>query len=343
MKNSEALRAWGSILSGRAPAISIELTRECPLRCPGCYAYDEDHLGLPGITLRQLADFKGNALVQGVLKLVDEHRPLHVSLVGGDPLVRYRELEVILPELDRRGIPVMLVTSAFRPIPVHWNAMPRLSIAVSVDGLPAEHDVRRKPATYERILKNVAGSKVTIHCTITGQMMDRPSYLEDFVRFWSGRAETKRIWFSFFTPQQGAVAPEILTPDQRSRAIDELLRLRQIYPLLNMDERTLVEFRHPPASPKDCIFARTTLTVSADLKTRITPCQFGGTPDCSQCGCFASMGLAAVGHIKLMPGVTAGRLFAVSELIGRGVSKLRPLREPKDSTYPETVEDREVA
>ena len=55
------------------------------------------------------------------------------------------------------------------------------------------------------------------------------------------------------------------------------------------------------------------------------------------------MGLAAVGHIKLMPGVTAGRLFAVSELIGRGVSKLRPLREPKDSTYPETVEDREVA
>jgi hypothetical protein len=111
-----------------------------------------------------------------------------------------------------------------------------------------------------------------------------------------------------------------------------------------MDERTLVEFRHPPASPKDCIFARTTLTVSADLKTRITPCQFGGTPDCSQCGCFASMGLAAVGHIKMMPGVTAGQLFAVSELIGRGVSKLRPRREAKDSVdYPESVEDREVA
>ncbi len=344
VKNSEALRAWGSILSGRAPAISIELTRECPLHCPGCYAYEEDHLGLPGVTLRQLADFKGNALVQGVLRLVEEHRPLHVSLVGGDPLVRYRELEVILPELDRRGIPVMLVTSAFRPIPVHWNAMPRLSIAVSVDGLPAEHDVRRKPATYERILKNVEGTKVTIHCTVTAQMMDRPDYLEDFVRFWSARAETKRVWFSFFTPQQGAVAPEILTLEQRSRAIEELLRLRQEYPLLNMDERTLVEFRHPPASPKDCIFARSTLTVSADLKTRITPCQFGGTPDCSQCGCFASMGLAAVGHIKLMPGVTAGQLFAISELIGRGVSKLRPLREPKDSiAYPETVEDREVA
>ena len=326
------------------PAISIELTRECPLRCPGCYAYEDDHLGVPGLTLRQLADYKGNALVEGVMQLVEKHRPLHVSLVGGDPLVRYRELEAILPELDRRGIPVMLVTSAFRPIPVHWNSMSRLSIAVSVDGLPAEHDIRRKPATYQRILNNIAGSKVTIHCTITGQMMDRPGYLEEFVQFWSARDETKRIWFSLFTPQRGALAPEILTPEQRRRAIEEMLRLRVLYPLLQMDERTIVEFRHPPASPKDCIFARGTLTLSADLKTRVTPCQFGGDPDCSQCGCFASMGLAAIGHIKLMPGITAGRLFALSELVGKGVSKLRPEREPDESaSYPETQEDREVA
>jgi MoaA/NifB/PqqE/SkfB family radical SAM enzyme len=344
MKTSEALRTWGSILSGRAPAISIELTRECPLRCPGCYAYEEGHLGLPGVTLRQLADYKGTVLVQGVLRLVDEHRPLHVSLVGGDPLVRFRELEILLPELDRRGIAVLLVTSAFRPIPSHWNALPLLSIAVSVDGLPPEHDERRKPATYERILKNVAGSKVTIHCTVTAQMTDRPDYLEDFARFWSARNETERIWFSLFTPQRGAVAPEILTPDQRRHVIDQLLRLRVLYPLIKMDERTIAEFRHPPASPKDCIFARGTLTVSADLKTRITPCQFGGNPDCSQCGCLASMGLAAIGHIKLMPGVTAGQIFAVSELFGRGVSKLRPKRHVRTTdNFPETVEDREVA
>jgi MoaA/NifB/PqqE/SkfB family radical SAM enzyme len=344
VKISEILRAWSSILSGRTPAISIELTRECPLRCPGCYAYEEEHLGLAGVTLRQLVDFKGSALVQGVLRLVEEHRPLHVSLVGGDPLVRYRELEELLPELDRRGIPVLLVTSAFRPIPVHWNELSLLSVAVSVDGLQPEHDVRRKPATYERILNNVAGTKVTIHCTVTGQMMERPGYLEDFARFWSARSETKKIWFSLFTPQQGAVAPEILTPDQRRRVIEELLRLRIVYPLIGMDERTIVEFRHPPASPKDCIFARTTLTVSADLKTRITPCQFGGTPDCSQCGCYASMGLSAVGHLRVLPGVTAGQLFAVSELIGSGVNRLRSPHDAREShSNQETAEEREVA
>ena len=203
MKTYEVLQAWANILSGRVPSISIELTRECPLRCPGCYAYEEDHLGIPGVTLRQLADYKGSALVEGTLRLIDEHRPLHVSLVGGDPLVRFRELEQLLPELERRGIHVQLVTSAFRQIPVRWNALSRLNIVVSVDGLPPEHDVRRKPATYERILKSIAGTKVTIHCTVTAQMMHRLGYLEDFVRFWSAREETKKSGSAFSPPSRG--------------------------------------------------------------------------------------------------------------------------------------------
>jgi MoaA/NifB/PqqE/SkfB family radical SAM enzyme len=344
LKTSEVLQAWATILSGRTPILSIELTRECPLRCPGCYAYEEDHLGIPGVTLRQLSDYKGSALVQGVLRLADEHRPVHVSLVGGDPLVRYRELEELLPELDRRGISVQLVTSAFRQIPARWNALSRLTVVVSVDGLQPEHDVRRKPATYERILKSIAGAKVTIHCTVTGQMMERPGYLEDFVRFWSEREETKRIWISLFTPQQGAVGREILTPDERRRVVEELLQLRVTYPVLGMPARLIEELRRPPASPKDCIFARTTLSVSADLKTRITPCQFGGTPDCSQCGCIASMGLAAVGHHRVLPGVTAGQLFQLSELIGKGVSRLRSIGEPGEfADPPAAAQDREAA
>ena len=338
------MQAWSSILAGRSPSISIEITRECPLRCPGCYAYEDGHLGTSGVTLRQLADYKGSELVQGTLRLVDEHRPLHVSLVGGDPMVRYRELEELLPELDRRGVHVQLVTSAFRQIPAHWNKLSGLNVVVSIDGLQPEHDARRKPATYERILKSIAGTKVTIHCTVTGQMMDRPGYLEEFTRFWSAQGETKRIWFSLFTPQQGAIAPEILTPDQRRRVIEELMDLRERYPVIDMHPRMIEEFRNPPASPKDCIFAQTTLTFSADLKTKITPCQFGGTPDCSQCGCIASMGLAAVGHYRVLPGVTAGNLFALSALVGNGMNKLRSRHDREDTiSYPEVEAGEKVA
>jgi hypothetical protein len=247
----------------------------------------------------------------------------------------------LLPELDRRGIHVQLVTSAFREIPAQWNALSRLSIVVSIDGLPLEHDVRRKPATYERILKCIARSRVSIHCTITSQMMQREGYLEEFVKFWSLRQETKRIWFSIFTPQKGAVDPEILTQPQRTRATAELLRLRELYPLLDMDAPTIREFMHPPASPRDCVFASTTTIISADLMTHVTPCQFGGDPDCSQCGCMASMGLASVGHHRVLPGLTAGQLFAVSRLIGKSVTALRSLGRSENAVVAAQVEVKE--
>ena len=164
------LQAWGRILSGYAPSLSIEITRECPLRCPGCYAYGDDHLG-GALTLRQVRDFKGQALIDNVLALVDRHKPLHVSIVGGEPLVRYRELDTILPALSARGIYVQLVTSAVREIPQAWAAIPKLHIVVSIDGLQPEHDARRTPATYDRILKHIAGHRIVVHCTVTRQQI----------------------------------------------------------------------------------------------------------------------------------------------------------------------------
>jgi len=330
MKTSQALRVWNRILAGKTPSLSIEITKECPLRCPGCYAFDTSHLG-PGMQLRQLSDFKGDELVRRILALVDYYQPMHLSLVGGDPLVRYRELDALIPQLATRDLYTQIVTSAFRTIPAEWSRYERLHVAVSVDGLPAEHDIRRKPATYERILKSIAGARVYIHCTITSQFASREGYLEEFLRFWSARPEVIKIWFSLFTPQRGSTDPEILTFEQRDAVLAELTRLRLLYPLLQMDEPTLREFASPPKSPEDCIFARTTATISADLTSKITPCQFGGDPDCSRCGCMASMGLAAIGHHRLLGPLTVGHIFAASHLIGKASSSLRRRIQPEPS------------
>src|SRR5207342_513538 len=101
MERGAVLQAWGRILTGRRPNLSIEITRECPLRCPGCYAFGDNHLG-GSVTLRGLADYKGDELVRRFMQLIDERKPLHVSIVGGEPLVRYRELGTILPLLAAR-------------------------------------------------------------------------------------------------------------------------------------------------------------------------------------------------------------------------------------------------
>jgi len=313
------LKAWRMIVRGQRPVLSLEITRECPLRCPGCYAYDDAHLG-GGLLLRQLQDAKGDELVARVLAVVDDLKPLHLSLVGGDPLVRYREVETLLPQLLARGIFVQLVTSAFRPIAPEWAALNNFELVVSVDGLQPEHDVRRAPATYERIQKNIRGHHVVVHCTITGQMMKRPGYLEEFIACWSANSDVKKIWMSVFTPQVGADLPEIPTPSERVAIMQQLLELRERYPKLDMAKGLIEQLAHPPASPADCIFAQTTTTLSADLKTHVAPCQFGGNPDCNRCGCIASLALAALGDHQLLPGLRVGTLFRASQALGRSLA-----------------------
>jgi MoaA/NifB/PqqE/SkfB family radical SAM enzyme len=314
--------AWGRILRGYRPALSVEITRECPLRCPGCYAYGDDHLG-GDVTLRQVSDFKGPELVDRFFKLIDEHRPIHVSIVGGEPLVRFRELNEILPRLADMGIYAQVVTSAVRTVPAEWASLRRLQIVVSIDGLQPEHDERRKPATYDRILKHIKGHAITVHCTVTRQQSRRDGYLEEFVRFWSGNPDTHQIWISLYTPQVGEVSDERLTPEDRDRVIAALMHLRGRFPKLKMPEGMIKVYADPPQSPEECIFAQTTTCLSADFQRQIAPCQFGGTPDCSSCGCIASAGLGAVGRHRLPGGLRVGLLFEHSLTLGRAVRRVR--------------------
>src|SRR5579872_1918533 len=317
------ISAWGRILTGYAPAVSIEITRECPLHCPGCYAYGDDHLG-GDITLRDVRDFKGQELVDRVIALVDRRRPLHLSIVGCEPLVRYRELNTILPILAGRGIWVQLVTSAVREIPKEWRGLRRLSIVVSIDGLQPEHDVRRTPATYDRILKHIEGHNITVHCTITRQQVQRPGYIDEFLHFWSARNEVEKVWISLYTPQIGEMSAERLRPADRVAVVEDLLALRLRYPKLALPEGLLEVYAEPPKSPEECVFAKTTETISADFTTRITPCQFGGAPDCAQCGCIASAGLAAVARYQLFGFIPVGSIFKSSLKVGEQVKRLRP-------------------
>jgi len=314
--------AWGRILAGYKPSLSIEITRECPLRCPGCYAYNDEHLG-GEVTLRQISDFKGQELIDQFFQLVDDHRPLHVSIVGGEPLVRFRELKTILPRLADRGIYAQLVTSAVRPIPTEWASLRRLQIVVSIDGLQPEHDVRRTPATYDRILKHIVGHQITVHCTVTRQQVRRDGYLEEFVKFWSENPHTQTIWVSLYTPQIGEVSDERLRPEDREQVVAALRYLRREYPKLQMPEGMIRVYEEPPANPDECVFALTTTCVSADFKRPISPCQFGGNPDCANCGCIASAGLGAIARHRLPGGLRVGAIFENSLKVGRKVRQLR--------------------
>ena len=205
-------------------------------------------------------------------------------------MVRHRELSRILPALAKREVFALVVTSGVIPVPMEWMKLPRVRVAISVDGLPEHHDIRRKPATYERILKNIEGRDVNIHWVITRPMLEREGYLEEYVTFWSERAEVNRIWVSIYTPQIGEHSAEMLIAEIGSRGEGTAV-VGHRYPKLLFNEGLAEAFLHPPKNPDECLFAKMSTNYSADLETRVEPCVFGGTPDCSQCGCAASSGL----------------------------------------------------
>jgi MoaA/NifB/PqqE/SkfB family radical SAM enzyme len=329
----DLVRAWWRVLSGSVPLLSIEITRECPLSCPGCYAYGESHLG-NGITLRELHDLRGDALVDGVLDLVRRHRPMHVSLVGGEPMMRSRELDRILPALSEMGVFAMVVTSGVIPISLHWMEIPRMRVAVSVDGLPEHHDIRRQPATYERILKNIAGRKVNVHWVITRPMLSRSGYLEEYVAFWNARPEVDHIWVSLYSPQVGEESPERLTPEDRQRIANELPPLRKRYPKLLIPEGMARAFVNPPSSPQDCLFSKMSVNYSADLESRVEPCVFGGTPDCSQCGCSISSALHWIRDERITGPLRVGHVVNTSLAVGSAVNRLTGHGRPPNRRQP---------
>src|SRR5205814_1066238 len=130
-------------------------------------------------------------------------------------------------------------------------------------------------------------------------------------------------WVSLYTPQRGELSAERLTAADRERVIGELRRLRPIAPKLEMLDGALETYAQPPASPADCTFARTTECVSADLERRIVPCQFGGNPDCSNCGCIASASIEAIARHRLPGGVRVGQVFNASLAAGTALARFR--------------------
>src|SRR5437763_10799309 len=110
--------------------------------------------------------------------------------------------------------------------------------------------------------------------------------------------------------------------------------LRTKYPKLRMPKGMIQSYVLPPHSPDECVFAKTTACVSSNFEKPITPCQFGGNPDCANCGCLASAALSAVGRHRLPGGIRTGAIFDASFAIG---SHVKAIREAVSAGRPEQI------
>ncbi len=120
----------------------------------------------------------------------------------------------------------------------------------------------------------------------------------------------------------------MLTPEQRRRLGEELPALSLRYPKLLLPGAMAQAFVHPPASPAECLFSKMSANYTADLRTRVEPCVFGGDPDCSQCGCSISAGLHWIGNMQVAGPLEVRHLARASMSVGSLVNRLVPERAP---------------
>src|SRR5213079_3331502 len=125
------------------------------------------------------------------------------------------------------------------------------------------------------------------------------------------------------TPQVGEQSAETLTAADRVTLARSLPALAKQYRKLLMTEGMAEAIIHPPTNPDDCLFSKMSANYSADLRSRVEPCVFGGAPDCSQCGCMASTGLHWIRGIKVVGGLKVGHFVGASIRIGSLLNRLQ--------------------
>ena len=146
------------------------------------------------------------------------------------------------------------------------------------------------------------------------------------------------MWMSLYTPQAGEQSAEMLNPAERRQVAQDLLAARQRNPKLLMNAGIVDAICNPPAAPSDCMFSRMSTNFTADLRTRVEPCIFGGNPDCSQCGCAISSGLHWLKTLHWGP-LSVERVALSAAFIGSRVGRLKQgyASHPRWSPKPEQL------
>ena len=164
-------------LAGRRPVVQLHPTRRCNLACAHCYTSsgpgERDELRVE-VLERAVAD----AASLG-------YRQLAIS--GGEPFL-YRSLPRLLAAGREAGLLTSVTTNGLVHMPeMLANVAANLDIlAISVDGLPAEHNLMRcNPTAFERMQRRLAavrasGVPFAFLFTLTQYNVDQLEWLAAF-------------------------------------------------------------------------------------------------------------------------------------------------------------------
>jgi organic radical activating enzyme len=263
--------------------VSIDVSKECNLRCRHCYFFEQDFIDSEldvEMWIEKLEAMKKESLSAQPM--------MQCTWVGGEPLLR--------KDLIERGRKYFrwntVVTNGTIPLP-NW---PDVSWYISIDGDEELHEyIRNKKGIYKRAMQNVKDHpnlSVTIAYCITQQ---NKHCMEQVIKDWA-EAGAAHITFDFYTPIDTIEEPLWIPLEERDQIIDKLIALRRIYgDFFVIPERTLRMMKSDICKTvtDNCMFSThsTSFGPTGAVKEK---CMMGPKADCDRCGCVVPFYMASL-------------------------------------------------
>ncbi len=150
------------IFNKRIPLrVSLQITKYCNLKCPYCYAHNND----PQVRERTTEE------IYGLLDELYAHGTRWIAVFGGEPLLR-KDIGAIITYAHRKGMYIELATNGWF-VKDHLPTLKKVDhLSISIDGDKATCDITRGPGTYEKIMEAVEllnnhAIKFRLHAVLT--------------------------------------------------------------------------------------------------------------------------------------------------------------------------------
>ena len=133
--------------TGNAPVLQLHPSRRCNIACAHCYSSS-------GPDAREELPWD---LLSGCLEDAAALGYRQLAVSGGEPLL-YRSLAPLLRHARSLGMLTSLTTNGMLATPSRWRPLAALLdvVAVSIDGVPADHDaIRRSPGAFAKTVANL--------------------------------------------------------------------------------------------------------------------------------------------------------------------------------------------
>jgi len=273
------------ILRQRIPLLaSFKLTYHCNLTCSACPFHG------------RAAENNSHITWGGAVAALDALKKLGTRIVvfeGGEPFLwrdGNHDLHDLVNYAKKRFLRVAVTTNGTFPLHV-----PADVIWVSIDGLNGTHD-RLRSSSFEQVwlnLKSARHPRVLVHFT-----MNRINWheLEQLVEQLKNVPAVKGLSVQIFYPYNQGELPLALSPDERKSALENVIRLKKSYPIIN-SERCLKDMIENDWHCHDDVL----INIDPDGKfTQGCYVKSRGKVDCRECG-FTPVAEAS-GALDLKPG-----------------------------------------